>query len=74
MVEKVTLQPGAIYQGQTNGESLEIWGNVEGESELTWAGEPISLPTIRFCLVPAVMGDFAVRTKESATLLRVYLA
>ena len=74
VVEKVTLQPGAIYQGQTNGESLEIWGNVEGESELTWAGEPISLPTIRFCLVPAVMGDFAVRTKESATLLRVYLA
>jgi mannose-6-phosphate isomerase len=74
VVEKVTLQPGAVYQGQTNGESLEIWGNVEGESQLVWAGGPISLPTVRFCLVPAVLGDFAVRAKQSATLLRVYLA
>jgi mannose-6-phosphate isomerase len=73
VVEKVTLSPGAVYAGRTNGESLEIWGTVEGKSELSWAGEPVSLPTIRFCLVPARLGDFVVRAIESATMLRVYL-
>jgi mannose-6-phosphate isomerase len=73
VVEKVTLAPGAIYAGQTDGTSLEIWGTVEGSSQLTWAGEPVSLPTIRFCLVPARLGDFAVGCVEAATMLRVYL-
>ncbi len=73
VVEKVTLAPGAIYAGRTVGETLEIWGTLEGESELTWAGDPISLPKIRFCLVPARLGDFTLRAAESATMLRVYL-
>ncbi len=73
VVERVTMEPGAVFQGRTTGETLEIWGNVEGESELTWSGEPVQLPTIRFCLVPAALGEFAVRAKDSATLLRVYL-
>ncbi len=73
VVEKVALSAGAGYTGRTNGETLEIWGTVEGRSELTWAGEPISLPTIRFCLVPARLGDFAVRAAGPATMLRVYL-
>jgi mannose-6-phosphate isomerase len=73
VVEKVTLARGAVYSGLTDGTSLEIWGTVEGESELTWAGGPVSLPTIRFCLVPARLGDFAVRAIEPAIMLRVYL-
>lgn len=73
VVEKVALSPGAVYAGQTDGTSLEIWGTVDGSSELTWAGEPISLPAIRFCLVPARLGDFAVRSIEASTMLRVYL-
>jgi mannose-6-phosphate isomerase len=75
VVEKVTLAPGAVYAGQTTGETLEIWGAVEGTAELAWAGDPIPLPAIRFCLVPARLGDFAVRAAGpgAATLLRVYL-
>ncbi len=73
VVEKVTLAPGAVYAGQTTGETLEIWGTVQGKGELAWAGDPIPLPTIRFCLVPARLGDFAVRAEGPATLLRVYL-
>jgi mannose-6-phosphate isomerase len=73
VVEKVTLAPGAAYGDQTDGTSLEIWGTVEGTSQLLWAGEPIPLPTIRFCLVPARLGKFAVRAHEAATMLRVYL-
>jgi mannose-6-phosphate isomerase len=73
VVEKVTLAPGAVYAGRTTGETLEIWGAVEGRSELVWAGDPIPLPAIRFCLVPARLGNFALRAAGPATLLRVYL-
>ncbi|GAB4539204.1 MAG: class I mannose-6-phosphate isomerase [Anaerolineae bacterium] len=73
VVEKVTLAPGAVYQGQTDGTSLEIWGTVEGASQLRWAGDPVALPSIRFCLVPARLGNFAVCADETATMLRVYL-
>ncbi len=73
VVEKVTLARGAVYAGRTGGETLEIWGTVDGQSELTWAGDPVPLPAIRFCLVPARLGDFAARAIEPATLLRVYL-
>jgi len=73
VVEKVTLARGAVYAGQTTGETLEIWGTVEGRSEVSWAGEPVSLPAIRFCLVPARLGRFAVRALEPSTMLRVYL-
>jgi len=73
VVEKVTFAPGAGYAGQTNGATLEIWGTVEGESELNWAGQPVPLPAIRFCLVPARLGDFAVQATTPATMLRVYL-
>ena len=69
----MALSPGAVYAGRTDGASLEIWGTVEGSSQLTWAGEPVSLPAIRFCLVPARLGDFGVRSVEAATMLRVYL-
>jgi mannose-6-phosphate isomerase len=73
VVEKVTLTPGTILSSRTHGHTLEIWGTVEGESEVTWAGEPVSLPKIRFCLVPAHLGDFAVRAIRETTMLRVYL-
>jgi mannose-6-phosphate isomerase len=73
VVEKVALRPGAVYAGRTDGASLEIWGTVEGLSELTWGSEPVPLPAIRFCLVPARLGVFGVRCVEAATMLRVYL-
>ena len=73
VVERVTLPAGTVYAGRTEGETLEIWGTVEGESELTWAGGSVSLPTVRFCLVPARLGDFAVRAIQPTTMLRVFL-
>jgi hypothetical protein len=73
VVEKVSLAPGAAYRGRTTGETLEIWGSISGRSQLTWAGEPVELPAVRFCLVPAALGNFAVQTGAGANLLRVYL-
>ncbi len=73
VVEKVSMSPGAVHTGRTNGQTLEIWGTVEGKAELAWAGEPVTLASIRFCLVPAGLGNFEVRALGSATMLRVYL-
>ncbi|UCC86384.1 MAG: class I mannose-6-phosphate isomerase [Anaerolineales bacterium] len=73
VVEKVSMSPGAVYTGRTDGQTLEIWGTVQGKAELAWAGEPVTLASIRFCLVPAGLGDFEVRALGPATMLRVYL-
>lgn len=73
-VEKVEMSAGARWNGETDGQSMEIWGTVAGESELNVPhGETVHLPAIRFCLVPAVQGKFSVIAKTQSTMLRVYL-
>ena len=74
VVEKLQIEPEATFAGRTDGQTLEIWGTVEGEAGLLWAGGPaVPLPAIRFCLVPARLGEFGVRAITAATMLRVYL-
>ena len=74
VVEKVQLGPGALFQGHTNGQTLEMWGTLEGQAELSWeGGTELDLPTIRFCLIPASLGSFSLHSEHSTTLLRVYL-
>ncbi len=73
VVEKVDFATGVTYRGRTDGRTLEIWGTVAGQSQLSWAGEPIDLPAIRFVLIPAALGDFALTAESHCTMLRVYL-
>lgn len=73
VVELVEFEAAASYQGQTDGRSLEIWGTIEGQTRLSWAGQTIDLPMIRFCLVPAVLGPFRVTAGPRSKMLRVYL-
>lgn len=73
VVELIELAAGMNYQGYTDGSSLEIWGTIEGQSRLTWAESSLDLPTIRFCLIPAALGDFTVTTATASKMLRVYL-
>jgi len=71
-VEKISLDAGASYAGHCNGETFEIWGCLEGESLVEWDGEPVSLPAVRFTLLPAQLGEFRVSATTPATLLRAY--
>jgi mannose-6-phosphate isomerase len=82
-VERVDLQDGAAYQGRCDGTTFEIWGCVAGAARVRdargrwathgrWAGEPLSLPAVRFVLLPAALGEFAVHADGPATLLRAY--
>jgi mannose-6-phosphate isomerase len=72
-VEKVRLASGVTWAGHCTGETFEIWGCIEGECRITWAGEPVPLSPVRFVLLPAALGQFAVETWSPSTLLRVYV-
>jgi mannose-6-phosphate isomerase len=69
VTERVELAPGASYRGRCDGSTLEIWGVIAGEANA--GGE--ALEAVRFALLPAALGNFAVTTSRGATLLRSYV-
>ena len=71
-VEKVELGSDTTYTGCCDGGTFEIWGCVSGQAEVQWAGEPVSLPAVRFVLLPAALGAFSVYAKRPTTLLRAF--
>jgi mannose-6-phosphate isomerase len=73
VVEELLLTAGASYMGRCEGESLEIWGCIEGRVSVQWQGLPTDLPAIRFTLLPAVLGEYRLVAATSSRCLRVYL-
>ncbi|MGI6367693.1 MAG: type I phosphomannose isomerase catalytic subunit [Anaerolineae bacterium] len=71
-LERVVLQAGAEYRSATDGATFEIWGCIAGNVQVQ-AGQQVDLEAVRFTLLPAAMGAFAVRARTEATLLRAYL-
>jgi mannose-6-phosphate isomerase len=69
VTERVEMAAGALYQGKCNGDSLEIWGLIEGCAQVN----AVQLEAVRFALLPAALGDFSVRADSKATLLRTYV-
>lgn len=67
--ERLELPAGATFTGHCNGDTLEIWGCIAGEATLN----DIPLPAVRFCLLPAGLGQFQVRAAQPTTLLRTYV-
>lgn len=73
IVEEIKLRAGAVYRGVCDGSTMEIWGCIEGNCALEWAGEPIDVARVQFVLAPATLGEFGIRAARDSTLLRVYL-
>lgn len=74
VVEKITLTAQGVWHGETNGETLEIWGCITGGARLDWSAGSVPLPAVRYCLVPAAPCRFVLRAVQSpAILLRIYL-
>ncbi|MBN1122292.1 MAG: class I mannose-6-phosphate isomerase [Anaerolineae bacterium] len=67
-VERITLKPGAVFVGNCAGDSLEIWGVIDGSA----AVNDLSINAVQFTLLPATLGVFTVRSEEGATLLRTH--
>jgi mannose-6-phosphate isomerase len=69
VTERVTLDAGVSFEGRCDGDSLEIWGVIDGEAEVNTR----PLRAVEFCLLPAALGPFLVETGSGATLLRTYV-
>ena len=66
--ERIYLEPGAVFEGNCDGSTLEIWGVLEGLADV--AG--ITLDPVQFALLPAALGAYQIQTSEGAVLLRAY--
>ena len=69
VTERLTLHAGVEFGGERNGDTLEIWGVLEGEASFNG----LTLGAVRFCLLPAAIGEFSVTAISQATLLRTYV-
>jgi mannose-6-phosphate isomerase len=67
--ERVSITSGSSFQGNNNGDSLEIWGAMEGSVAI---GD-VTLASVRFALLPAAMGPFVVAASRDSVLLRTYV-
>jgi len=70
VTERVKMGEGAEYRGQCDGQSLEIWGVLEGHVTVN----DVAITAVRFTLLPAALGEFTVKANRAATLLRTYVA
>ena len=69
VTERLTLDAGVEFGGERNGDTFEIWGILEGEVSIN----QLTLGAVRFCLLPAALGEFTVTASQPATLLRTYV-
>lgn len=70
VTERLEMSAGATFQGNCTGETMEIWGVVEGDVIVN----DLALTAVRFVLLPAAMGEFMITAVSSATLLRSYVS
>ncbi|MEZ4767819.1 MAG: type I phosphomannose isomerase catalytic subunit [Caldilineales bacterium] len=69
VTERLALDSGVEFGGQRNGDTLEVWGVLEGEVSING----LTLGAVRFCLLPAALGEFAVSARRPSVLLRTYV-
>lgn len=67
--EKIEMNAGTRYHGYCSGETLEIWGLIEGQASVN----KVALNTVQFTLLPAALGKFEVIAKSDAVFLRTYV-
>ena len=71
VVQRVGLDAGASFHGLCDGTTLEIWGCIDGDVILECSAEPLPMQAIRFALLPAILGPFAIVARQPSVLLRV---
>lgn len=67
VTERLHLAAGHTFHGCCSGETLEIWGVLQGQAAING----LELAAVRFCLLPAALGDFTVTAREPSVLLRI---
>jgi mannose-6-phosphate isomerase len=73
-VEKLTFKKErASFAALCDGSTFEIWGAMTGQAQVNWTGSPLSLPAVRFTLLPAALGHFEITATQPTTMLRAYV-
>jgi mannose-6-phosphate isomerase len=72
VVERLHLTAGASYSGRCDGETLEIWGTIDGRATMQGGNMAVALPAVQFALLPAEMGEYSVMAETTSVLLRAY--
>jgi mannose-6-phosphate isomerase len=68
--ERVIFAPGGEFTGEQNGDSLEIWGVIDGSITVN----EYRLEAVQFTLLPASMGAYCIASTDGATCLRTYVS
>jgi mannose-6-phosphate isomerase len=69
VTERVEMAAGAVFAGNCDGRSLEIWGVLSGGVTVNGVG----CTAVQFALLPAAMGQFTLTAVHPSTLLRTYV-
>jgi len=79
-VERVRLSRGAVFGGECDGHTFEIWGTVQGTAQVEpstgrpWPVGPVRIAAVSWILLPAALGGYRIRASEDCTLLRAFLS
>lgn len=68
--ERIEMQADSIYQGECNGDTLEIWGLLSGNARIN----EMKTEALQFVLLPALLGDFVIQAETNAVFLRSYVS
>jgi len=71
-VDRLTGQPGAVWDGSCDGSSFHIWGCLSGSASLLWNGETGELKEVSWLLLPAALGAYEIRAKTHCVLLKIH--
>jgi len=71
--EKIELKQPGTFASRCDGSTFEIWGIISGSGLVLWSGQSVELTAVRFVLLPAVLGDFAIQAAEPAVFLRIFV-
>jgi mannose-6-phosphate isomerase len=67
--ERIEIEAGAGFHGDCNGDSLEIWGVIDGTAMVN----DVEITAVRFTLLPASLGAFTISAQTPVALLRTYV-
>lgn len=67
--ERIEMAANAVYEGECNGRSLEIWGVIEGKATIN----DVEISAVQFALLPAALGSYSIHSNKDAIFLRSFV-
>ena len=69
--QRLIMQPGALFSGDCNGDTFEIWAVLNGSATVALGRRSCDRRRRRLGAAAGALGEFHVEAKAESTLLRV---